>query len=62
MLQSIKSWLVQTGYLTRQQLAEAEEYREAVGCSLARALWSLRSHAPRQVCSTRVARFWTGPA
>jgi cellulose synthase/poly-beta-1,6-N-acetylglucosamine synthase-like glycosyltransferase len=48
MLQSIKSWLVQTGYLTRQQLAEAEEYREAVGCSLARALWSLRVMHPRQ--------------
>jgi cellulose synthase/poly-beta-1,6-N-acetylglucosamine synthase-like glycosyltransferase len=48
MLQSIKSWLVQTGYLTRQQLAEAEEYREAVGCSLPRALWSLRAMHPRQ--------------
>jgi hypothetical protein len=47
MLQSIKSWLVQTGYLTRQQLAEAEEYREAVGCSLPRALWSLRAMHPR---------------
>lgn len=46
MLQSLKSSLLRTGYLTRQQLAEAEEYREAASCSLPRALWSLRVMHP----------------
>jgi hypothetical protein len=65
MLQSLKSSLLRTGYLTRQQLAAAEEYREEVGCSLPRALWSLRVMHPdkfadlcRQILDRPKLRDW----
>ncbi len=65
MLQSLKSSLLRAGYLTRQQLAAAEEYREEVGCSLPRALWSLRVMHPdkfadlcRQVLDRPKLRDW----
>lgn len=65
MLQSLKSSLLRTGYLTRQQLAKAEEYREAASCSLPRALWSLRVMHPgkfvnlcRQILDRPKLRDW----
>ncbi|MFS8857731.1 glycosyltransferase [Synechococcus sp. H55.7] len=65
MLQSLKSSLLRAGYLTRQQLAAAEEYREEVGCSLPRAFWSLRVMHPgkfadlcRQILDRPKLRDW----
>ncbi|MEN9222690.1 MAG: glycosyltransferase [Thermostichus sp. BF3_bins_97] len=37
----VESWLIRTGYLTSEQLAEAREYQQRAFCSLPRALWSL---------------------